>query len=57
MSFQDEIVEEVRKARDAYAARFDYDLARMFEDLKEKAKQNPGKRAKIEPVRPRERRA
>jgi hypothetical protein len=36
MNFKDEIVEEVRAAREAYAARFNYDLARMYEDLKAK---------------------
>lgn len=34
MKWTDEIVDEVRKARDAYAAQFDYDLERMFVDLK-----------------------
>ena len=33
---KDEIVEEVRAAREAYAARFNYDLAEMFNDLKAK---------------------
>jgi len=32
----DPIVEEVRKARDEYAARFNYDLAAMVRDLREK---------------------
>ena len=38
MKFVDEIVEEVRAAREAYAAQFDYDLRRIFEDLEEKEK-------------------
>lgn len=29
----DPIVEEVRRIREAHAAQFDYDLARIFEDL------------------------
>jgi hypothetical protein len=33
MMWKDEIVEEVRAARDAYAAQFDYDLVRIFEDI------------------------
>lgn len=41
MEWKDEIVEEVRAARDAYAARFDYDLKRIFEDLKAKEAQHP----------------
>ena len=57
MKWKDEIVEEVRKARDAYAARFDYDLKRMFEDLKRKEEQNPASRANLKPLRPREQRA
>jgi hypothetical protein len=34
--WQDPIVEEVRKIREEHAAKFDYDLARIFADLKEK---------------------
>ena len=41
MKWKDEIVEEVRTAKEAYAARFDYDLKRMFEDLKKNEEQNP----------------
>lgn len=36
-NWKDEIVEEVRRAREAYAAQFNYDLARMFDDLKKRA--------------------
>jgi hypothetical protein len=35
MMWKDEIVEEVRAVREAYAARFDYDVARMFEGHQE----------------------
>ena len=35
MTWSDPIVEEVRRARDAYAARFNYDLRAIFRDLKE----------------------
>lgn len=55
MKWQDEIVEEVRTAREGYAARFDYDLAQMFEDLKKKEEQNPGPRANLKPLKPHER--
>lgn len=34
----DPIVEEVRKARDEYAARFNYDLVAMVADLREQEK-------------------
>lgn len=36
MKPKDEIVDEVRAVRDAYAARFNYDLAKIYEDLKAK---------------------
>ena len=34
----DEIVEETRKAREEYAARFGYDIAAIVADIKEKEK-------------------
>jgi len=40
VNLKDEIVEEVRAAREAYAARFNYDLAEMFKDLKSKEQTN-----------------
>ena len=52
MKWKDEIVEEVRQARDSYAAQFDYDLKRMFEDLKKKEDQNPAPRANLKPLKP-----
>ena len=33
--WKDEIVEETRKTREEYAARFDYDLAAIYKDLVE----------------------
>jgi hypothetical protein len=52
MNSKDEIVEEVRAAREAYAPRFDYDLAEMFNDLK--AKERAGNRniAALQPWNP-----
>lgn len=38
MTWSDPIVDEVRQARDAYAARFNYDLQAIFRDLKEQEK-------------------
>jgi hypothetical protein len=32
--WNDEIVEELRKVREEYAAQFDYDLEAIFKDLK-----------------------
>ena len=52
MKWQDEIVEEVRTAREAYAAQFDYNLERMFEDLKKKEEQNPAPCANLQPLKP-----
>lgn len=52
MKWKDEIVEEVRAAREAYAAQFDYDLKRMFEDLKAKEANNPERRADLKPQKP-----
>ena len=40
MIWSDPIVEEVRRARDAYAARFNYDLRAIIRDLKEKEKRS-----------------
>jgi len=51
MKWEDEIVEEVRKVREAYAAQFDYDLERMFKDLKKKEEQDPAPRAGLKPLK------
>lgn len=51
MKWKDEIVEEVRATREAYAAQFDYDLKRMFEDLKAKEANNPSRRADLKPLK------
>ena len=50
MTWKDEIVEEVRAARYAYSARFDYDLDRIFNDLREKEQQSPATVAELLPV-------
>ena len=57
MNWKDEIVEEVRAAREAYAAQFDHDPKRMFEDLKKKEEQDPAPRADLRPVKPQQQRA
>jgi hypothetical protein len=36
----DEIVQEVRKEREAHAARFNYDLEAIWRDLKEQERQS-----------------
>lgn len=53
MEWKDEIVEEVRAARNAYAARFHYDLRQIAEDLKAKEAQHPTRMADLRPVEPR----
>jgi len=52
MKWVDPIVEEVRQAREAYAAQFDYDLKRMFEDLQRRELEHPERLAKTEPRKP-----
>ncbi len=52
MNVKDEIVEEVRVAREAYAARFNYDLAEMYKDLKAKEQAHKRNIAELEPVEP-----
>jgi undecaprenyl pyrophosphate synthase len=52
MDWKDDIVEEVRAVRDAYAAQFNYDLERMFEDLKAKEARHPELLVKVSPVQP-----
>jgi len=52
MNQKDEIVEEVRAARIAYAARFNYDLAEMYKDLKAKERARNRNLAALQPVEP-----
>jgi hypothetical protein len=40
MSWSDPIVDDVRRVRDAYAARFNYDLRAIYRDLKEQEKRS-----------------
>ena len=43
-------MEEVRTARHAYAARFNYDLAEMYKDLKTKERSGTHPIAPLEPA-------
>ena len=52
MNSKDEIVDEVRAAREAYAARFNYDLAEMYKDLKAKEQARSRNIATLEPAEP-----
>lgn len=48
----DEIVEETRKARDEYAAKFNYDLNAIYEDLKKQEKRSRRKLVSLPPKEP-----
>jgi hypothetical protein len=50
--WKDPIVEEVRKIREEHAARFDYDLERIFQDLKEQEKNSGRKVVSLSPKHP-----
>jgi hypothetical protein len=50
--WKDPIVEEVRKVRDDHAASLDYDLGRIFQDLKEREQQSGRKVVSLPPKRP-----
>jgi len=52
MNRKDEIVEEVRAAREAYAARFNYDLAEMYKDLKANERARKRNIAALQPAEP-----
>ena len=50
--WKDEIVEEVRKVRDEYAAKFNYDLDAIYKDIKEQEKQNQRQVVSLPPKKP-----
>jgi transposase len=50
--WKDEIVEEVRRNRDAYAARFNYDLNTIYQDLKAKERRSKRKLVSFSPKQP-----
>jgi hypothetical protein len=50
MKTHDEIVDEVRANREAYAAQFNFDLRAIFEDLKKSEQAHPERLAKLRPV-------
>jgi hypothetical protein len=47
--WKDEIVEEVRKVRDEYAAKFNYDLEAIYKDIKKQEKQTERKVVSLPP--------
>jgi hypothetical protein len=50
--WEDPIVEEVRRIRQEHAAKFDYDLRKIYEDLKEQEKQSGRRFVTLPPRRP-----
>ncbi len=48
----DEVITEVRSARDLYTAQFEYDLQRIVEDLRFKEAQHPERKAVLLPLAP-----
>ncbi len=50
--WNDEIVEEVRKHREAYAAKFNFNLQAMYEDLKKAEKKSKHKKVSFRPKKP-----
>jgi hypothetical protein len=49
--WRDPIVEEIRRYREEYAARFNYDLAAICRDLRERQKQSGRKVVSLPPKR------
>jgi hypothetical protein len=46
---KDPIVEEVRKERESHAAKFNYDIRAIYEDLKDQEKKNKRKFVTLPP--------
>ena len=50
--WKDEIVEEVRRNREAYAAKFHFDLQAMYEDLKKAERKSKRRKVSLKPKKP-----
>lgn len=50
--WNDEIVDEVRKYREAYAAKFNFDLQAMYDDLKKAERKSKNKKVSFKPKKP-----
>jgi hypothetical protein len=48
---KDEIVEEIRKIREEYAAQFDFDIARICEDIRERERTSGREYVSLPPKR------
>ena len=49
--YEDEIIKEVRKAREEHAAKFDFDIEKIFLDLKEQEKKYSNRTVSLKPRR------
>jgi hypothetical protein len=56
MKMHNEIVDGVRTAREAYAARFNFDLRKILDDLKKKEATHQQDLAPLRPAAPKKRR-
>jgi hypothetical protein len=50
--WNDEIVEEVCKHREAYASKFNFDLQAIYEDLKKAEQKSKHKKVSFKPKKP-----
>lgn len=50
--WNDPIVEEVRKNREAYAAKFNFNLQAIYEDLKKAEQKSKHKKVSFKPKKP-----
>ena len=52
LSTKDEIIDEIHRWRKSYASRFDYDLDRIFTNLKSEEGKDPARRSKVKLAKP-----
>ena len=50
--WEDEIVEEVRRVRNEYAAKFNYDFEAIYKDIKEQETKNQRRVVSLPPKKP-----
>ncbi len=55
MAHRDPIVEETRRLRDQYAAKFNYDLDLIFEDIRRRQAESGKEYVTLPPRKPRQR--
>ena len=48
----DEIVEEIHRVREEYAAKFDHDINRMYEDIRKRQEESGRKFVSFPPKKP-----